>query len=233
VLIDFWTYTCVNCIRTLPFLQSWHEKYADTGLTIVGVHSPEFDFERSPENVERAAEELGVTWPVALDGDMETGGAWAHNVRPAKYLVASEGPVDCVHFGEGDYEETERAIREALTTAGQDVSAIPAGGVEAPALDPDVEGITRELYGGYERNFHARGVYAGQEIYYEGPARTSEYEDPGEYRNHQWYVHGLWTNEREAIVHARETRDLEDYLRFPFVARSVNVVMHPALTGPY
>lgn len=233
VLIDFWTYTCVNCIRTLPFLQLWHEKYADAGLTIVGVHSPEFDFERSPDNVARAAEELGVTWPVALDGDMETWGAWANNVWPAKYLVGADGTVAYVHFGEGDYEETEYAIRAALTVAGHDVGAIPVGGVEEPVLDPDVEGITRELYGGYERNFHSRGVYAGQEAYYEGPDQTSEYVDPGEYRNHQWYAHGLWTNEREAIVHARETTELEDYLRFRFVARSVNVVMHPAEDGAY
>jgi thiol-disulfide isomerase/thioredoxin len=233
VLIDFWTYTCVNCIRTLPFLNSWHEKYADRGLTIVGVHSPEFEFEKHPEHVAAAVERHDLRYPIAQDDEMQTWRAYRNRFWPAKYLVGADGVVRYVHFGEGAYEETERQIRLALVEAGYDVGDVPLGGVEAPALDPSARAITRELYGGYERNYGGFGRYAGQDTYYEGPDRTALYEDPGGHEHNVWYLHGLWRNEREAIVHARATEDLEDYLAFRFRARSVNVVMHPAETGAY
>lgn len=232
VLVDFWTYTCVNCLRTLPFLIDWHEKYAPYGLTIVGVHAPEFEFEQRPENVRRAVEEQRIPYPVAQDNAKQTWAAFHNSVWPAKYLIAPDGVVLYRHFGEGDYAATEAAIRSALTDAGYDISEVEPGGVPEPRLDGRVVGITRELYGGYERNYFPGGVYAAQQEYYLGGDRVAYYEDPGPPRErHQWYLQGEWRNEAQAIVHARATGNGQDYLAFQFIARSVNVVMHPSERG--
>ncbi len=235
VLVDFWTYTCVNCLRTLPFLNDWHEKYADRGLTIVGVHSPEFEFEHRPEHVQAAIRAQGIAYPVAQDNQMQTWAAFHNSVWPAKYLIAPEGIVVYRHFGEGDYDGTEAAIRAALTAAGHDVSDIEPGGIPEPRLDRGVVRITRELYGGYQRSYHPSGVYAAQGEFYVGPDRTTLYVDPGPPReHHRWYAQGEWRNEAEAIVHSRQTGNGQDYIAFQFIARSVNVVMHPsAITGAY
>ncbi|GMU39214.1 MAG: hypothetical protein AMXMBFR23_00800 [Chloroflexota bacterium] len=235
VLVDFWTYTCVNCLRTLPFLIDWHEKYTAYGLTIVGVHAPEFDFEERPENVARAVREQRIPYPVAQDNGKQTWAAFHNSVWPAKYLIAPDGVVLYRHFGEGDYAATETAIRAALTDAGYDVSEVEPGGVPEPRLDGAVVGITRELYGGYERNYFPGGAYAAQQEFYLGPDRVSSYFDPGPPReHHRWYAQGEWRNEAQAIVHARATSDGQDYLAFQFVARSANVVMHPSeRTGAY
>lgn len=227
VLVDFWTYTCVNCLRTLPFIKDWHEKYADHGLVVLGVHSPEFEFEKNPANVLDAVEREGIAYAVAQDNEMQTWRAFFNNVWPAKYLFSAEGELIYRHFGEGDYRETELAIRDALGAAGADVSAIPVGGVEEPEFDPEVVGITRELYGGYQRNFSNSGIYAGQEEYYRGIDRVADYVDDQPHGHQQWYLQGQWRNEQESIQHARRTENLEDWLAFRFLARSVNVVMHP------
>ena len=142
------------------------------------------------------------------------------------------------HFGEGAYDETEGYIRDALTAAGRDVSAIPIGSQAPPERDPRADGQTRELYGGYARNYTQNGIYAAQVEYYEGPDEERLYTDvdtaAGEERTHQqWYLQGLWRNEREAIVHARATTMLEDYLALVFRARSVNVVLSPPRDEPF
>lgn len=118
VLIDFWTYTCINCIRTLPYLKAWDTEYRDDGLTIVGVHSPEFAFEKDPSNVADAIADNGIDYPVAQDNELATWTAWGNQFWPAKYLIDAEGNVRFTHFGEGDYEETEAAIRSLLAEAG-------------------------------------------------------------------------------------------------------------------
>ncbi|MYA19719.1 MAG: redoxin domain-containing protein [Chloroflexi bacterium] len=235
VLIDFWTYSCINCVRTLPFLRDWHEKYHDRGLVILGVHRPEFAFERDPDNVAAAIERLDVPWPVALDNEDGTWDEFNNNFWPAKFLFDQTGKVVYTRRGEGDYAGAERAIRKALTEAGHDVSDIQAGTVSNLARNADERRQqTRELYGGYWRN---RGVYAAQVEYYDEFDREVLYEDidtATEDREHdQWYVHGLWRNEREAIVHARETENLEDYFAFLFRARSVNVVLQPPAGESY
>ncbi|MGI8460506.1 MAG: cytochrome c biogenesis protein/redoxin, partial [Solirubrobacterales bacterium] len=120
VLIDFWTYTCINCIRTFPELRSWDEQYGDEGLTIVGVHSPEFPFERETENVLNAVEEYDLEYPVVQDNELATWDAYQNQYWPAKYLIDAEGNIRYTHFGEGDYETTERAIRSLLAEAGND-----------------------------------------------------------------------------------------------------------------
>ena len=118
VLVDFWTYTCINCIRTLPHLVAWDKAYRDAGLTIVGVHAPEFAFEKRASNVERALRQNGIRYPVAQDNEMATWDAWGNRYWPAKYLIDQRGHVRYVHFGEGDYAETEQAIRSLLAEPG-------------------------------------------------------------------------------------------------------------------
>lgn len=119
VLLDFWTYTCINCIRTLPHLKAWDEAYRDEGLTIVGVHTPEFPFEREPDNVADAIEQNGLRYPVVQDNDYATWTAYGNEYWPTKYLIDARGRIRYAHFGEGDYEETEHAIRELLAEAGR------------------------------------------------------------------------------------------------------------------
>lgn len=123
VLIDFWTYTCINCIRTLPYVTSWYEKYKDDGLVVIGVHTPEFEFEKNTANVEDAIKRFEITYPVAQDNDFATWRAYNNRYWPAKYLIDKDGVVRRFHFGEGEYEETEKAIQLLLKEAGSDVSA--------------------------------------------------------------------------------------------------------------
>ena len=118
VLVDFWTYTCINCIRTLPYLKAWDERYRDKGLVTVGVHTPEFPFERDAGNVEEAIVQNALRYPVVQDNDYATWDAYGNQFWPAKYLIDARGQVRYTHFGEGDYEETEGAIRRLLEEAG-------------------------------------------------------------------------------------------------------------------
>jgi len=230
VLIDFWTYTCVNCLRTMPHLKGWYEKYADRGLTIIGVHSPEFEFEKINENVQDAVDRIGIRWPVAQDNDMKTWRDFGNRFWPAKYLFSVEDELVYTHFGEGDYAETETVIREQLIAAGHDIGDIPFEPLADDVRDASATSLTRELYGGYERSYSQQGVYNGHEAYYFGPDQVLEYEDSGELTDGRYFLSGLWENRAESIVHAREDPYLEDYLRVPFGARSVNIVIEPA--GP-
>ena len=229
VLVDFWTYTCVNCIRTLPFLKEWHDKYADLGLVIVGVHSPEFEFEKLTENVEAAAVDYGLKYPIVQDNDFRTWRAYSNRAWPAKYLIDKDGIVRYSHIGEGAYTTTEEWIRDLLVESGAKVYNIPVGGVVRPDRDPNASGglehgQTRELYAGEYRN---RGVpYVGNADYYDAPLGSpTMYEDPGNYRNHLLYLHGLWTKESENVTHARTTDNLEDYIGLSFNGTTVNVVI--------
>ena len=233
VLIDFWTYTCINCIRTMPFLRDWNEKYADLGLTMIGVHTPEFDFEKITENVSAANEELGVVWPVAQDNDFRTWRSYNNRFWPAKYLIDANGIVRYTHFGEGAYDETEHHIRALLEEAGNDVSDIEVGSGPEPTHDERARGTsrenndsqTREIYGGWQRNASNSGLYIAHPQYYDGQGVAQFYRDPGDHLNQFMYLHGLWRSDLEAITHARETEDYEDYIALRFFARTVNIVL--------
>ena len=231
VLIDFWTYTCINCIRTFPYLTAWQERYAEHGLTIIGVHSPEFEFERSRENVAAAIAKHGIQYPVAQDNDFATWRAFDNRFWPAKYLIGPSGRLLYQHFGEGQYGVTEGAIRQALEVAGWDLTDVPLASPLDPNRDPQAQGQTRELYGGFQRNYAQNGNYAGQDAYYLGQG-SRLFEDDGERRDGQWFAQGLWTVQAEAIVHARSTEQLEDYIALSFRARSVNVVIDPPRDEP-
>lgn len=144
VLVDFWTYSCINCQRTLPFLSRWWSAYKDRGLVIVGVHSPEFDFEKDPANVRRAVAEYGITWPVALDPQMGTWNAYGNQYWPAEYLIDQQGHLRREHFGEGEYDVTEAAIRALL--------GAPAPQSTAPADMTPTQPLTDEAYVGTARS---------------------------------------------------------------------------------
>ena len=233
VLVDFWTYTCVNCIRTLPFLKEWEAKYKDHGLVLLGVHSPEFEFEQELENVQTAVDDLGVTWPVALDNEMRTWNAFGNRFWPAKYLFTPEDGLEFTHFGEGAYVEMEEEIRKALEGTGRDLSDIPVGTINVQPRDETADRVTREIYGGYERGYHPQGLYAGNDEYYIEPDQVFDYVDNGEYDPQRFYLQGAWKNEAEAIVHARNTTDLSDYIALEVTARSANVVINPKRTEPF
>jgi len=147
VLIDFWTYSCINCIRTLPQLKAWDERYRDAGLTIVGLHAPEFPFERDADNVRRAIERNDLEYPVAQDNDFATWSAYGNQFWPAKYLIDADGRVRYTHFGEGAYDDTERAIRTLLRDAGTD----ELGGRTAARSDSALATATPETYVGSAR----------------------------------------------------------------------------------
>ena len=245
VLIDFWTYTCINCIRTLPYLRVWHEKYADHGLVILGVHTPEFKFEEEYDNVVEAVGKFALEYPIVQDNDFGTWRAFNNRYWPAKYLIDHNGNIRYSHFGEGKYDETEMQIREILTEAGYDVSEITSDTDPGPPVAKAAkeaasasDGQTRELYAGYERNYGtltSGGVppYVLHEEYYQAPDAEVMYTDPGEHRNHFLYLQGLWLNTAESLVHARETMDLEDYVALTFVGTSVNAVISPGEERAY
>jgi thiol-disulfide isomerase/thioredoxin len=151
VLYDIWTYSCVNCVRTLPYVRSWYDRYRGDGLVVIGIHSPEFDFEKVHSNVAAAVQRLGVTWPVALDDDMTIWNAFNNQYWPAKYLADRQGHIRYTHFGEGEYSKTEDAIRALLGLPASAPRATP------PPATPDVRvqdasaSVTAETYLGTER----------------------------------------------------------------------------------
>jgi thiol-disulfide isomerase/thioredoxin len=207
VLIDFWTYSCVNCLRTLPHLKAWDAAYRDDGLVIVGMHAPEFAFERVPDNVRTAVRKLGIRYPVALDNDFATWTAYANQYWPAKYLIDRQGRVRYYHFGEGEYEETEQHIRSYL---GEMVT-----GRAASVADRTPTGhATPESYLGWERldRFVGSIVVPDRVATYRFPVArlgTSEFAYAGRIRV-----------ERERLVAVRNAA-----LRLQFIAREVNLVL--------
>jgi cytochrome c biogenesis protein CcdA/thiol-disulfide isomerase/thioredoxin len=193
VLIDFWTYTCINCLRTLPHLRAWDERYRDAGLSIVGVHTPEFAFERRESNVRDAISANGLRYPVALDNEYGTWQAWSNQYWPAKYLIDARGHVRYWHFGEGDYDETEAAIRALLAEAGESPGAA-TGGMRAEQAAPGV--TTPETYLGTARAHGFDGaLMLGTKDY--GDAGAEPAQDRFAYRGH-------WTiDEEHAVAGAR------------------------------
>lgn len=233
VLVDFWTYTCVNCVRTFPYLKLWHSRYADDGLVILGIHTPEFEFEKNYWNVLEATEENGIAWPVAQDNDFETWQAYNNRFWPAKYLIDQDGVIRYTHFGEGKYAETEEEIRKLLVEAGSDLTDDP----ELPAdqqydhaflsaLDAEV---TPELYAGFQRNVNSilSGLhpYVVQETFYENLGGIGNFVAPDELQPHLMYFHGPWAVGPENIRHARTSNNFEDYLALKYSAKSVNAVL--------
>ena len=244
VLIDFWTYTCINCIRTLPYLKQWHDKYADRGLVIIGIHTPEFEFEKSLDNVKEAIEGFEIKYPVVQDNNYWTWNAFNNRYWPAKYLIDKDGYIRYSHFGEGRYDETEQAIRLLLEEADQAVADISDDENPIRLVAPNFlssrrpDGLTRELYAGTDRNYSAlrsgtRAPYVLNEEFFKKGNADTEYTDPGDWQNHHIYLQGLWHNGEESLRHARMTEDFEDYMALRFNAVDVNVVLRTQSDTPY
>ncbi len=255
-LVDFWTYTCVNCIRTLPYLREWWAQYEDDGLVILGIHTPEFEFEKDYQNVADAIETHGVGWPVAQDNNMTTWRNFENRYWPAKYLFNVRGEMIYSHFGEGSYGETEQRIRNALVEAGADLSDDPLNLPEDQARDPAFQSagnilgraaVTPELYAGWHRNFltarAGRPPYVAQQEFFDAILDTEnrtetttaiiDVEVPQDIRPHAMYFQGQWSVEPERIKHARATENLEDYLALNYAAKSVNAVLTSDSGEPY
>ena len=242
VLIDFWTYTCINCIRTFPYLKQWHSRYAGDGLVIVGVHTPEFEFEKVYENVAAATEAEALVWPMAQDNDYVTWRRYSNRFWPAKYLIDKEGVVRYTHFGEGAYAETEDVIRELLAEADptflDEILPLPEDQTLDPAfLTTRNAEVTRELYGGYERGegdlLYGRGGYVRQMQYYESKDRVADFSIPSELEPHNLYFQGAWRIGPESSTHGRMTESFEDYLATVYSATSVHAVLTSDSGEPY
>ena len=216
MLIDFWDYTCVNCIRTLPYVQAWHERYADKDLVVIGVHTPEFTFAQYESNVERGVREFGLTYPIVIDSNYELWKAFANKYWPAKYLIDKEGYIRGAHFGEGAYDETEQIIQELLREINPQAE-LPA--IMEPLRETDFpEAVcfrpTPELYLGYRR-----GRIGNQSGFHEdGPA---EYRISGEPEENFFYVQGTWTSTAEYL----ESTSADGKIVLPYSAGGVNLVM--------
>ncbi|MET3652352.1 cytochrome c biogenesis protein DipZ [Dyella japonica] len=189
VLVDFWTYSCINCIRALPYVHAWADKYKDHGLVVIGVHAPEFAFEKDPQNVSKAIKDLGVDYPVALDNDYAIWKGFNNEYWPAHYFIDPQGRIRHHHFGEGEYEQSEDVIRQLLTEAGQ--KNLPGGYVQPGAQGAEAAGSgdamrSPETYVGYARaeNF-AGGQVAHDDVW--------TYHAPKTLMTNQWALDGRWT----------------------------------------
>src|ERR687892_188232 len=209
VLVDFWTYTCINCIRTLPYLRAWDGRYRERGLTVVGVHTPEFAFEREADNVRRAIAQNRLRYPVAQDNEFATWSAWGNQYWPSKYLIDDRGRVRYAHFGEGAYEETEAAIRALLAEAGRDRLG-PVAEAKAEPAHPEL--ATPETYLGHER----------AEGFVPGPPRPGYgvYEAPDELRPVTFALSGEWYVGQESATAVGDAR-----IEARVTARKVFLVM--------
>jgi thiol-disulfide isomerase/thioredoxin len=218
VLVDFWDYTCVNCIRTLPYVAEWHRRYASNGLVVVGVHAPEFSFAREGSYIADAAARFGLEYPIVLDNEYAIWRAFSNRCWPAKYLIDSKGRIRYYHFGEGSYEESEAAIQEALRELHPAIALSPP---MTPMRDTDRVGavcyrVTPELYLG-----HARGNFGNPEGVMRD--RPHDYTDPGRHMEGLTYLSGRWRVENESA--RAEAEGAEISVRF--TSKDVNLVIAP------
>ena len=247
VLIDFWTYTCVNCIRTLPFLQEWYERYTDEGLVIVGVHTPEFEFEKLYDNVVEATKDEGVVWPVVQDNEFSVWRSYSNRYWPAKYLIDQTGEIRYTHFGEGKYGETEKMIRNLLQEAGmaaaQDMP-LPEDQGRDETFMREGRDITRELFAGWKFTALQRRGGIGQDEEYLEAARassetegetgvTAQFSAPESLESNLIYFNGPWAIGPESARHAEDTDHFDGYLELKYSARSVNAVLTSDSGDPY
>jgi len=218
VLVDFWTYTCINWRRTLPYLRGWAERYKDHGLVVIGVHTPEFGFEKDIGNVRRAAQEQGVAYPVAIDSDYAIWRAFNNEFWPALYIIDAQGRIRHHQFGEGNYEQSERAIRELLSEGGHPVADLPRASVEAHGAEVAADwGSLRspESYLGYVR---AASLVSPEGLLRDQPRA---YRTPARLRLNDWALSGNWTVRQESAA----LNSAGGKIIYRFHARDVHLVM--------
>ena len=202
VLVQFWTFTCINWLRTLPYVRAWAERYREDGLVVVGAHTPEFWFEHDLDSIRRAVREMWIDYPVAVDNDYAIWDAFANDYWPALYFIDREGIIRDEHFGEGRYEESEHSIQQLLGVE-KDIIAIVGEGIEAPADWEELE--SPETYLGRQR----------------GERRSDG--DPGSLRRNHWLLSGDWTiGEQGAVLN-----DAHGGIAFRFHARDLHLVLKP------
>jgi cytochrome c biogenesis protein CcdA/thiol-disulfide isomerase/thioredoxin len=223
VVVDFWTYSCINCLRAIPYVRAWAEKYRDHGLVVIGVHAPEFAFERNVDNIKKAIATLGIGYPVAVDNEYKIWRAFDNEYWPAHYFIDAKGQIRHHHFGEGDYDESEQVIQQLLTEAGDKsvptgMVAVNASGAEAASAKSDVK--SPETYVGYDRADHfvsPGGVVQDSSHVY--AAGTPELND--------WSLVGDWTigNERA------QSNATDAAIVYRFHARDLHLVLGPSSDG--
>lgn len=224
VLVNFWTYTCINWLRTLPYIRAWAEKYKGQGLVVIGVHTPEFPFEHNIDNVRQAMKNMQVVYPVVVDNGYAIWSAFNNHFWPALYFVDGQGRIRYHQFGEGEYEMAERVLQQLLIETGAsnvrgELVSVEPRGVEAAADWENVE--SPETYLGYERTMSFAspdGIVLG---------RRHSYEDPVYLSLNQWALSGAWTvEERGAILNEANGKII-----YRFHARDLNLVMGPVMRG--
>ncbi len=211
VLVQFWTYSCINWIRTLPYVRAWDKKYRDHGLVVIGVHAPEFEFERQLANARWGAELFGVDYPVAVDNDFAIWRAFGNQYWPALFLIDGRGRIRYRHFGEGEYEQSERVIQKLLVEAGargvgQELASVAGRGTEAPADWANLN--SPETYLGSERSENR--VSSGARL-----------------KLNEWALEGDWTVQRQAAV----LEEANGRITYRFHARDLNLVIAPGAHG--
>jgi len=219
VLYDIWTYSCINCIRTLPYVTAWNEKYVDDGLLIIGIHSPEFEFEKDLNNVQMAVDKYGINYPVVLDNDWKTWEAFENRYWPRKYLADHEGYIRYDHIGEGGYQETEKIIQQLLEERSLSL------GVQLASAESlvDIEEFqhttfrTPELYFGYKFS-QGRNQLGNSEGF--NPNNEVTYSLPQDFQQHYFYVEGTWENLEGSMKLVSETGSIV----LLYHAKEVNIV---------
>ncbi len=225
VLVDFWDYTCVNCIRTLPYVEKWAAEYAPYNVVVIGVHTPEFEFAKTRANVEHAVDDFGITYPVVLDNDYEIWRLYANSYWPRKYIVDPEGRVVYDHAGEGNYAETEKVIQNLIRAATPNVTLPPLAAAENDGAGGAVcYPRTPELYCGIDRGRYGNAdLAAGEHIY----------KDPGKHAEPYLYLDGKWLLGDEMVASADTGSGASSaFLLFPFKGNEINGVMRSAGAAP-
>ena len=224
VLVDFWTYTCINWLRTLPYVRAWAEKYRDQGLVVIGVHAPEFAFEKNADNVRRAVKDMRIGYPIAVDNEHVIWRAFKNQYWPALYFIDSQGRVRHHHFGEGAYQQSEMIIQALLGEAGsgaidREPVAVDARGIEAAADWGNLR--SAENYVGYERtqNFASPGAAVMD--------KPHMYQLPTRLRLNDWALSGDWTVKKDAAV----LNTPNGRIAYRFHARDLHLVMSPTAPG--
>ncbi|MCV0372532.1 MAG: redoxin family protein [Nitrosarchaeum sp.] len=219
VLYDIWTYSCINCVRTLPYITAWNEKYSDEGLLIIGIHSPEFEFEKDPNNVRMAIDKHGIKYPVVMDNEMKTWKAFDNRYWPRKYIADHEGYIRYDHIGEGAYQETEKVIQDLLKERAHDLELQIASTdtfVDIAEFEHTVF-RTPELYFGY-KFAQGRNQLGSVEGFKEN--QTVSYSEPEKIELHKFYLVGDWKNLEDSMELASD----KGSIKLQFNAKEVNIV---------
>ena len=219
ILYDIWTYSCINCIRTLPFITSWDEKYSDQGLLIIGIHSPEFEFEKNPQNVKAAIEKYGISYPVVMDNDMKTWKAFENNYWPRKYIADYEGNIRYDHIGEGSYQETEKIIQQLLNERSMAMGLENISENKLVSIEEFEHTLFRtpELYFGYK--FAQNRNQLGSEEGFQ-PEKIVKYSEPSMVELNKFYPIGNWKNNDDSM----ELTEATGVIKVLFDAKEVNIV---------